>query len=852
MPRKVTILAAAFIGLHLLEAFTVGTSPLGSILAESLESLAAAFGAAMCFSASRRAQGMSRLFWLLFGLGIASQCVTDLAYAYYEARLRGVPSSIPVVPALLVVRAALFALALLLDPEKDSSRLDSETVIDFVQVTIIFAFVYLYLNFIPMHYSPSLVDLKRPLLVVLGERCGLVLLAIFRMLYSERQHLQRLYRGFLLYLSWYLFAEGAAIYFVETRGIRSGTLVDLVWTLPTLAVAVLAAGWTSDTQAVQAASNRPKTLSRLLLSDATFVSAPMVVFLQVIYLGPELPLLRYSLLGVSILCFALRLGLADYRQSQHLDSLRLNELALEASKKALTLQKAFLEQLIENAPDAIAIVGRDNLIVRINRRFTELFGYTSEEAVRQRLSILIVPTDKRAESALLEQEARQGKVAGRETIRLNKQRIPIDVSVLVAEVELGLAEGAVYCTYRDVRERRQIEARLRESEKMEAVGQLAGGVAHDFNNLLGVIIGYSQVLSTTLANDPKSLRRLEAIKKAGQRAVSLTRQLLAFGRRQMLSPVVLSLNDIAAETEKMLKPLIGEDIELKVTLDPALGKVTADSGQIVQILLNLAINARDAMPDGGVLTISTANVEVGKRKAFRGVAVRPGSYVVLKLSDTGIGIPAETLPRIFEPFFTTKPVGQGTGLGLATVYGIVKQSNGYIFVESESQKGTRFEIYLPQVEEPETTLTTKELQAQIQAQMPTACETVLLVEDETAFCELVSESLRESGYQLLVAPNGKMAIDLARKHEGPIHVLLTDMIMPLMSGPELARLMSATRPETKVLYMSGYSGNNLGPFKTLDPSAAIIQKPFELSTLAEKLQDVLREGTASIPHEARE
>ena len=399
----------------------------------------------------------------------------------------------------------------------------------------------------------------------------------------------------------------------------------------------------------------------------------------------------------------------------------------------------------------------------------------------------------------------------------------------------------------DVTARRLLEEQLRHAQKLEALGQLAGSVAHDFNNLLGVIIGYSELLSVDLASESAASARLETIKKAGMRATSLTSQLLAFSRRQVLQPKVLNLNSLVTETQKMLQRLMGEDIEQRVELDSTLGKTKADPGQMVQVIMNLAVNARDAMPRGGKLTIKTENVKFEDVTNIYGVAVPPGQYVMLSVSDTGTGMDAATRELLFEPFFTTKPAGKGTGLGLATVYGIVKQSGGYIFADSELGRGTTFNVYLPQVDLP-----VQEAASASRTAGPTGSETLLVVEDEPAFRDLLREGLQSRGYQVLVASNGVEALQVADRHDGPIHLVITDVIMPQMSGPELARCLTDVRGNIDVLYMSGYADDKLGTFPGSNGELTWIQKPFYLDDLLRTTKDILqRRGRISQPSESR-
>jgi signal transduction histidine kinase/CheY-like chemotaxis protein len=382
---------------------------------------------------------------------------------------------------------------------------------------------------------------------------------------------------------------------------------------------------------------------------------------------------------------------------------------------------------------------------------------------------------------------------------------------------------------------REAEARLRESQKMEALGKLAGGVAHDFNNLLSVIIGYSELMTTDPAPDVTASRRIGAIRRSAERAASLTAQLLAFSRRQLLQPRVINLNSLLADTEAILQRLIGEDIDTEKVLFSELARVKVDPAQMVQVIINLVVNARDAMPEGGKLTIETANANLEEGTMSQGVPVQPGPYVMLAVSDSGTGMDALTKARIFEPFFTTKPVGKGTGLGLATVCGIIQQSKGYIFVETEVGKGTTFRIYLPRVEE-------EVEEPSLQRALPQparASETILLVEDEEPFRELLIEHLKDNGYTILAASNGVEALRVAKQHKGQIHLLITDVIMPQMSGPALVRSLVALRPHMKVLYMTGYTDDKLRDTAMSDPEVALLQKPFQLSDLIRKVRDVL-------------
>jgi nitrogen-specific signal transduction histidine kinase len=385
---------------------------------------------------------------------------------------------------------------------------------------------------------------------------------------------------------------------------------------------------------------------------------------------------------------------------------------------------------------------------------------------------------------------------------------------------------------RDISEMKRLEAQFRQAQKMEAVGRLAGGVAHDFNNLLTVIQGYGELLAKSLEGDPERRESMDEIVKAAERAAALTRQLLAFSRQQVLEMRVLDVGAVVADIEKMLKRLIGEDVEIVVVMPPALGRVKADPGQIEQVLLNLAVNARDAMPEGGRLTLELADVELDAPLAASHEAIPPGRYVVISMSDTGCGMDAETLGHIFEPFFTTKEKGKGTGLGLATVYGIVRQTGGYVAVKTAPGAGTTLRIYLPRCAESVASgIRPSGLSRR-------GTETVLLVEDEPAVRTLAKAILERHGYTVLVAESGAAALDVVGRDPRPIHALLTDLVMPGMNGRDLASRVAALRPSIKVVIMSGYAADG-AKNPAVDGASGFLSKPFSERVLTAKLREVL-------------
>jgi len=509
--------------------------------------------------------------------------------------------------------------------------------------------------------------------------------------------------------------------------------------------------------------------------------------------------------------------------------------ALRSAQENLHRSEANLRSLVNNAPYGICSCDSTGKILEANPAFLDLLGMSSaSEIVGQHLFNLYADVDRwfdladylRASAPFKGLTAEWKRKTGTTVVRVSGRSVSNGREGILFEI---FAE--------DVTERRALEQQLRQSQKMEAVGRLAGGIAHDFNNLLMVISGYSEFLLERLGAEPHLRGPAQEIASASERASSLTRQLLAFSRKQMLAPRILNLNDIATENLRMLTRMIGEDIDLMMVPGKELWPVRADPGQIEQVIMNLAVNARDAMPSGGKLTIETANVTLDEDYARLHAPLRPGDYVMAAITDTGGGMDAETQSHIFEPFFTTK--GQkGTGLGLSTVYGIVKQSGGYIWVYSEVGRGTTFKIYLPRVASSGEPSAQAAAPVQFQKVEP-GTETILLVEDEANLRYLARQYLEKQGYKVIEAADGAVAMQIAVAHEAVIHLLLTDVIMPGMNGRELAQRISEIRPNVKVLYMSGYTENVIGHNGMLDAGVRLLQKPFNLRDLKIKVREVL-------------
>ena len=494
-----------------------------------------------------------------------------------------------------------------------------------------------------------------------------------------------------------------------------------------------------------------------------------------------------------------------------------------------------LSTAVGQSPAAVIITDPVGRIVYVNRKFTEITGYAADEVVGSNPRLLKSGTTSVEQYRQLWSTIQSGATWRGEYQNKRKNGELYWASATIAPVkdEHGTITNFV-AIQEDVTETRSLEAQLRQAQKMEAVGRLAGGVAHDFNNLLTVITSYSHLLLEEMSPADPRRNDLEEIQRAATGAAGLTRQLLAFSRQQVLEPRVLNLNDVLSAAGKMLQRLIGEDVALQLTLAPDLSNVKADPGQIEQVIMNLAVNARDAMPDGGKLTIETANVDLDASYAAQHAAVAAGSYVLVTVTDTGSGIDEQTKARLFEPFFTTKEKGRGTGLGLATVYGIVKQSNGHIWVYSEPGHGTSFKVYLPRVGD---AVAPSVAAGPLSGQGGT--ETILLAEDASGVRAVAQEILSRLGYTVLAASDGRTALQLSANRVGAIHLLVTDVIMPEMSGRQLADRLQQQRPELKVLFVSGYTDDAIVRHGMLEPGIAFLQKPFTPQTLARRVREVL-------------
>jgi PAS domain S-box-containing protein len=581
----------------------------------------------------------------------------------------------------------------------------------------------------------------------------------------------------------------------------------------------------------------------------------------------EIPLIVVSgTIGEEIAVECLKSGATDYVLKDNLSRLspvvkraleeikiyRKSKQAEEALRVSEEKYRSLTDDVLDNSAVAIFILDFDFRVVWVNRALEDYFGLKRDkiigkdkrQLIRERIKDIFEDPDGFVNKVFSTYDDNTYIERFECHVIANGEREERWLEHRSQPIQSGLYTGGRIEHYYDISNQKQVEKKMKEmqaqliqSQKMEAVGTLAGGVAHDFNNLLTVIIGNAQLALMDVIKDESLRTEIEEIKNAGEKAASLTRQLLAFSRKQMIKPEILNINELLTDVEKMLGRLIGEDIELLTIPEPELWQVKIDPGQIEQVIMNLAVNARDAMPKGGKLTINTANADLNENY-FREHSIKeekPGHYVMLAVSDTGSGMNKKTREHIFDPFFTTKKVGKGTGLGLSTIYGIVKQNNGFVWVYSEPGQGSTFKVYLPMVKgdaEPEE-------KEQSPVDDLSGSETVLIVEDDEGLRKFAQEVLQSYGYRILVAENGEDALRVCKEHEGPIHLLLTDVVMPKMGGKQLAERLQPLYPRMKVICMSGYTDDAIVHHGVLESGLNFLEKPFTPESLARKVREAL-------------
>jgi PAS domain S-box-containing protein len=769
-------------------------------------------------------EGFGKHFWLLICSGFFIWSVAQLLATYYEDILRAPLQGPWPSDVIFFISMAPPFLALFLDADRGFEWKDWPRIFDLTQVVIFTVACYLFTFQTPEDWQLGWGAFGRLAWIPDTGRDFLLLVTfVCSALVARRKLARDLYARMAVFFLLYLGGEIPFLYLQSTRSLRTGTPWDLAWSLPFVAATVLAA--TSHPISELAGKVEGRSTKRTVWGQWGVIHVvtlvfPLIVLLMAAGIAEKQLILAIVLVVTSFACSIARIFVSEQQQRQA---------ALELEERNTLLRAVF-----EGAGDAIYVKDSEGRYLMVNHRIAGFFGRPIEEGIGKTAEQL---TDEAIARQLTKDDRRILETGKSVTVEFQLPNKEDQRSFLVTRSPYRDAMGnirGIIGISREVTEHRLMEERLRQSQKMEAIGTLAGGVAHDFNNILMVISGYSSVLNEALGADPKLRNHVEQIQKAAERAASLTRQLLAFSRKQAIQPSPLNLNSVVNSIEKLLHRLIGEHITILAKLDPKLGTVLADAGQIEQVILNLAINARDAMPQGGQLTLETRNTEV-QNSSGTSKNLKPGNYVELVVSDTGVGMELAVQARIFEPFFTTKPLGKGTGLGLSTVYGIVQQAGGHVTFTSQPGGGTTFRVYLPQIG---SSLPAAEAGRTDERSLD-GTETVLLVEDDPAVCELVRAVLMSHGYSVLSTRSPQEAQKLCEERRGRIDLLLSDVVMPEMSGRELSGRLLQKNPIMKVLFMSGYIDEAVVHEGIREKKVAFLQKPFSPLSLAKKVREVL-------------
>ena len=770
-----------------------------------------------CYQASRRSVRFASSFWFVVATAFSIWSVAQGIQLYLD--LTGRNSAIGDILLFFLSMTTMFMAVFPADDEPESGGVQWAWVLDAVQLLVLLLAVYLYFVYVPqLMYGDAAVGPFR-LRLLRWRNVALVIGLFTRTVMARSPSERRLFAPLALAMGLYAAGTPFANYLDLSTGAASSTWYSLAWTVPFTIVTLSAATW-RDPGNVEARRLRLGSLAPTLVIYLPSLGIPILILVQYYSVVHEQVILCLGSLMVSIVCYSLRLALLHRQQQRTLEE-------LAASEKRH-------RSLFESKVVAVFRSTTDGRMIDCNERFCELFGYAREELLTQPSWILYPGGKADRDSTMSEQFAvNLTRVFEKCYIRKNGTMLWGLTSAVLSKNR----DGAPYMegTIVDITERRNLEEQLRLAQRMEAVGLLAGGIAHDFNNILTVIGGYAEMILER--NSPGSPEHDDALEIQGgaQHAASLTHQLLAFSRQQVLKPEVVNLNLILENVTRMMRRVIGEDIDMEVHAAADLGAVKADPGQIEQIVLNVVVNARDAMPSGGKLTIETANIDLDEGYAATHAYTTAGPYVLLAISDDGIGMDEATRLHIFEPFYTTKKKGKGTGLGLSTVYGIVKQSGGHIEVYSELGKGTTFKIYLPRVDQPVTNVPCSLSESTVKG----GNETILLVEDDPALRDLARRILASRSYSVLAPEKPEDAETICDQHPGDIDLLLTDVVMPTLSGAEVARRVAQKRPGIKVLYMSGYTTNAIVHHGILDEGIAFLSKPFTAGSLSAKVREVL-------------
>ncbi len=824
--RKILVVAALALGCHFV-ALAVHSALASGII----EFILIVLAAAACFHAANRASGFARRFWRLMGIAFALYSAGQVLATYYDSVLHASLTEWWPSDVLFLYHVAPMAMALFLADDSAESRVYRwQRWLDFLQIGIVSFSAYLFFLYVPLRSARRPEDINALYWWIFTWRNFILAFTfVLRAVLTKSRLVKSLFGRMAIFLVLFGICDSVFVYAQTWQGLQFGTWYELLWTIPRMLMIWLATSWVPPKEPEPAL--KESSSESLLLAQFAHIAFPLVVLaMATSAIGQQLKLAVVAVLA-SFGCSSVRLLLSQRAQRELLSQQK-------RSAESLRAAEAKFRGLLESAPDPVVVVNREGRIVLVNAQAEETFGFRREDLLGQPMDILV---PERLREKCLEYRTTFLRGPHKPSLgatleiygwRRDGSEFPVEIKLSLLETEEGLWGCAAI---RDLTERRKLEQQFRQAQKMESIGTLAGGIAHDFNNLLTVILSYSSSLSEELPKDSRHHRAAEQVHVAAERGAALTSQMLAFSRKQVFQLRVLNLNDIIRNLLKMLQRIIGEHIQIKMTLAEDLAPVKADAGQLEQVLMNLSVNARDAMPQGGRLTLETQNVELDDDFVRLHVGSAPGPHTLLTVSDTGMGMDAAVLARIFEPFFTTKGPGHGTGLGLAMVYGVVKQSGGYIGVGSEVGEGTRFKIYLPQATETAETAVSKKPHHDRKQ----GSETILLVEDDAAVRELVGAMLSAKGYNVLVSQQPQDVGTICERHSGRIHLLLTDTVLPGMSGREIAKRVGALRPEVKVLFMSGYTDEALAHSHGFDGKFEFLQKPFSAFTLTSKVREVL-------------
>ncbi len=812
--NRIRLAALACWGAHIVVIFAMRPGETRVFVSDGIQCLIGVLAVAAAVQAARRSGPFGRTFWNLATTGFGLLTLGLALATYVDTFHTTLGRHAWIIDVFVNAWTAPLVMCLFLDPDSEPEGRDWRRMLDFTQVGIVFVLLYLYQsNFaIPgIGFQPWRLAFATDTLITAG---------FFLRGFTLPRGSAR-----ILYLHFGCFRFVAVLtdllFVLGMPDPPAGDSFDLIWSFTLLIPVLIATSWTDSPEPVSVRGSSARYW-RLLTTQLMPLIFPLLVIVMTAQLVRRQLMIAAAAVLFSLLITYARLVFTQREQDRSSEALRQSESLvrsiIEGANEVIFLKDLQGRYVMINTPGA-TMIGR-TVAGTLGKTDADIFPAETAEAIKK-VDTQVMQTHKPFTYELDMQMP--GGI--RHFLSTKSPHIGPN-GELVGLIGVSL----------DITDRRKLEDQLRQTQKMEAIGTLSGGIAHDFNNLLTVIKGYtSLVLNVT--DDASTRALISQIDQAADRAAALTSQLLAYSRRQVLQPRVFNLNTLVLNLDKLLRRLIGEDVTLKSVVDPTLGSIKADPGQIEQVIMNLAINARDAMPDGGGLTIETTNVNLDDAYSRTHEGVRPGSYVLLAVSDTGSGMDAATRSHIFEPFFTTKGLGRGTGLGLSMAYGIVKQSGGSIEVYSEPDHGTTFKIYLPRVEEPVESLPGKSADAPSRGN-----ETILLVEDDEQVRTLARDILIHCGYTVLAADSMPAVVQHCESHSGPIHLLLTDVVMPGAGGREIANQVSARRPGIKVLYMSGYTTNAIVHRGVLDSGTHFLQKPFTPESLAAKIREVLNQS----------